>query len=50
MIKKVVHTSAVELLKVAGLFKFVWLFGTTHNERPNKIHVHGYPFSSAINF
>ena len=27
---------------VKKLFKFVWRFGTTHHERHNKIHVHGY--------
>ena len=33
MVKKVVHTYTVKLLKDAGLFKFVWPFGTTHYER-----------------
>ena len=50
MVKEVVHIYKVKLLKDASLFKFVMRLGTTHHERPNKIHVHGYPFSPARNF
>ena len=36
--QKVVHTYTIQQLKDAGLS-----FATTHHERANKIHVHGYP-------
>ena len=36
--------------KDAGLFKFLWHFGTTHHERANKIHVHGFPLGPARNY
>ena len=37
-------------LKDAGVFKFVWHFGTTHHERAIKIHVHGYLFCPVRNY
>ena len=36
--------------KDAGLFKFLWHFGTTHHERANKIHVHGFTLGTARNY
>ena len=44
------HTYTIEQLKDEDLCKFVWHFGTTHYERANKIHVHGYPLGPARNY
>ena len=39
------HNPAVE-----RRFKFIWHFSTTHHERANKIHAHGYPLGPARNY